>query len=668
MNFWLSSKKLFLLSGAYFVCVFLFNLFFGVTGIVTLDYSLALSVFLLLPLVVGWYSIFGFYKYKIGDDSDPIWVKASISWCSGHVALNLVTILSSITKFDYKIWILFLLVILIYTFWRYEKEETYLYQINSKDLVPIKNFLLEHSSVILFVFLNLGFFLFWYYRMEFVSFNTDSLQNAHLSNILKTEKVFSILAIDLSPQYTQVDYTTIFSPNFALATEFFDFRRVLYVMAWLEIIVSSIFVIVRYNFFRLLGLPKFTSASISFLISVITFSGLYMSGTYYNQQVLVFCLPSILYFLYKRKFWSAFLLFLLLFPFHFTMSVFLAYTAGSFWFFASLEKNKMFSKLLPFFHTGKYLFVFILSAILFTVSTKTFESNYWIVDRLLQLFATRPQYANTIGIYSNVAIIQILIHALGPFLTGLMIAMPFAWIFTNNQLAKWSFFIVSIQIAILSIPFPVAGRTFVFFSLPFGLSVYFLLKQIMVKNWLINLSILVLILSNIGWSVTVRTKDLDITGNYWSSPFLSRSYINFLFVASERIKANNIEPKDYQVISEYFVKHHFESMAYKNNDSGVYQENKLERSLLFEFLNNTRSDACEHYKTKYLVYLLNERVYKWSKVPETLAKNSSFAVWWSKPTTAIESDYIFNFSPKTSGQIIEDKWSDQNRFLLVKCN
>ena len=527
--------------------------------------------------------------------------------------------------------------------------------------------LLETYSLIFFVFTNLSFFGWWYWRMDWVSFNTDSLQNAHLSNILKIEKVFNPLAIYISPQYTQVDYTTTFSPNYALATEFFDFRQIMRIMVGVELSISTLILIVRYKFFCYLNIPKFASASLAFLASMITFSGLYMSGTFYNQQVLVFCLPIVLYFLYQKRFVSAILLFVMLFAFHFTMSVFLAYTVGSFLFFWFIERSRFFRFIAPFFHTGKYIFIGVLLIILSIAAIWTFETNYLIVDKLLAIFATKPQYANTIGIYSNVAIIQILLHGLGPLLGAFMLAMPFAWLYTENKVHRWAYFIVSVQIAILSVPFPVAGRTFVFFSLPFVLGVYFVLTRILTRAYLVNISLVILMLSNVLWSVSVRTQDLDITGNYWNAPFLERDYMDFLIMGSDILKDKGIVAQDYKVISEYFVKHHFESMAYKLDDSGVYQEDKAERLLLFEFLNNSRQDACQHYKIKYLVYLLNERVYKWSKVPKTLAKNSAFAVWWSKPTTIIESNYIFSFEPKTSGKVELDKTLGQNRFILVKC-
>jgi hypothetical protein len=686
----ISSKKLFIYFSLYFVLIFAINLALSLVNfklnqdlnIWFLNYTLALSVFLLLPLVVGKLGLFWLYKVKLANSNDPIWVEYPIAWCAGHIILNLVAILSALTRMDYTIWILFVLIWLLNFFWRFEvdrfesngtfvtiKNDTGSNFANSRDFFGrLKTvFRFKYFWLAFFVVVNLIFFGFWYSRMEFTSFNTDSLQNAHLANIFKREKVYSPLAIDVSPQYTQVDYTTVFTPNFALATEFFDFRQILYVMPLLEIIVSCLVIIVRYNFFRVIGLSKFASAAIAFLASSITFSGLYMSGTYYNQQVLVFCLPVLLYFLYKRRLLSAILTFLLLFPFHFTMSVFLLYVSGFFWFFWSLQKSSWFIKIIPFFHIGKYLFVAILFTILTLAALNTFEVNYLIVDKLLDIFATKPQYANTIGIYSNVAIIQIFVHAIGPILTSLLLCIPLIWLFTSNQLTKWSFFIVAVQIAILAVPFPVAGRTFVFFSLPFVLAIYFALQHILVKNYLVNIGLVLLMLSNLWWSVTVRTQDLDISGNYWSKAFLSRQYIDFLVLSSDSLISKNIQPTDYKVVSEYFVKHHFEVMAYKYDDSGVYQENKEERNLLFQFLNNSRADACEHYKVKYLVYLINERVYKWSRIPETLSKNSAFAVWWSNPTTPIESNYIFNFKPNTSGQIIEDKSIGDNRYILVKC-
>jgi hypothetical protein len=254
-------------------------------------------------------------------------------------------------------------------------------------------------------------------------------------------------------------------------------------------------------------------------------------------------------------------------------------------------------------------------------------------------------------------------------LGGVLVAVPFAWLYTKNQLHRWAYFVITFQLLILSIPFPVAGRTFIFFTIPFVLGLYFVISQICRGNpkWT-NIALVVCFGSTVLWSVGPRNNDLDISGSYWNSPFLSQSYINFLKDSTDIINKQNIKYADYKVISEYFIRQHFESMAYKIDDNGVYEENRTEKALTYDYLNNYKFDACEHYERKYLLYLLNERSEKWSVIPRSLSKSSTFSIWWSKPVDLTEKYHIQTFMPKTSGKIIIDKLFDPNqRFILVEC-
>jgi hypothetical protein len=712
-------KKLYVFLGVWFIVQILVNFFFGISHFNPLDYSLGILSYLLFPIVFGHFILYLVWENILTHKSDPLWVKFPIQWCVGNIMVAVSAMVMHITKIDFRLCNLAVFVILFALYIKFGKNSTYpnnrpniiemwqtLEQKNPNqptnfiqkifgkftNLLPKKNQIELQSKtesktnttdqkqpigyrseliwIAIFVLINFLFFLWWGFRMEFVSFNTDSLQNTHVANLFKVEKIYNIFAINISPQYTQVDYTTAITPNYAMATYYFDFRDILLVMFWVEITICSIVFVVRYNLFKEFKVPTFANCCITLLSTTITFSGLYMAGTYYNQQVLVYTLPAVLYFIYHKRIFSTFAIFILLFPFHFTMSVFLVYVAGSFFFFWIIEGNNYFKFLQPILHFEKFIMVGVLTFVLILEGMYTFETNYSIVDKLVSALADKPQYVNTIGLYSNIAIIQILLHAIGPLLGGVLIAVPFAWLYTKNQLHRWAYFVITFQLLILSVPFPVAGRTFIFFTLPFVLGMYFVVCRICNnKPFWINIALVICFLSTIVWSLGPRTNDLDITGSYWNNPFLSQSYINFLKDSVDVLKSKNIQYSEYKVISEYFIRQHFESMAYKVDDNGVYEEDRVEKALTYDYLNNYKTDACEHYERKYLLYLLNERSEKWSVIPRTLSKSSTFSVWWSKPTDLVEKNHIQTFMPKTSGQVVVDKlYDDGQRFILVECN
>ena len=86
-------------------------------------------------------------------------------------------------------------------------------------------------------------------------------------------------------------------------------------------------------------------------------------------------------------------------------------------------------------------------------------------------------------------------------------------------------------------------------------------------------------------------------------------------------------------------------------------------------LSMERGDACLYWKSKYIVYFLNEKSYKWSRVPESLATNSVFSIWFSPQANLLEKAEIKNIKIyHTTGQVIEDTLlDDSHRFVLIKC-
>lgn len=643
------------------------NLLFGQSGIVFIDYFLGILIFLVFPVTIGKFTLFVVFDKLLSKHEYPWWVKILIFWCVGNVMLNIASIFTVLTQGSFMLIVLIEYVILYLIFLRFTESEAHHTPVN------ILSFLKKHRSVILsaglFGLLNGLYFVWWAARMEFTSFNTDSLQNAQLANLFRVGKVYNLIATTISPQYNQVDYTTIITPNYAVATSFFDFREILYVMSFVEILISCFVFLSRFCLLREFKIPIFTSAILSAISTMIVFSGLYMSGTYYNQQVLVYCFPALLYFLKDRRFFSGFALFLLLIPFHFTMTAFVILYSGSFIFFLYMEMSKRIGKIRIILHLEKFVMVAVFMVLLYFEGLFTFETNYKIVNFFLAIFDGKPQYANTIGLYSNISIMQIMFHGVGPLVVGILIATPVAWLFTRDQVSRWVFFLVTLQLFILIIPFPVASRTFVLFQLILVLDIYFVLKALFgSREKLINTALVLVMVSNVLWNTSVRANDLDISGNSWQRPFLSREYQDFLKVAAQEVQNQNIQPKDYKLISEFFMKQHFESIAYKTDDNGVYEEDRDERAAMFDFLNNYRTDACQYHARPYLLYLLNERTFKWIRIPKELAKSSSFSVWWSNPTSLTERYWMDTYTPKVDGEIIKDVHTDpNNRYILIKC-
>jgi hypothetical protein len=677
MSSFLTKKIIWIILSLIFLFQLIVNFLLGSSSLNFIAYTQGILFLIVFPIIVGKLS-FAFFEKKILFYVYPIWVKFPIYWCLGNLFINIPAITTHLVKIQLNITTIFWFLVLIVFYSKFcdlshdlsEKvkvidfrEERLKKELNLK-FIKNNDFLVLSLAILA----NILFFGFWGIRNEFTSFNTDSLQNVHLANIFKTQEVYNLLAIFVSPQYTQVDYTTIITPNYALSLYFFDYRDILYLMFPFEVIVSCLNLIIRFNFFKELNIPKSSAAIIAFISCTVTFSGLYMSGTLYNQQVLVLCLPIIFYFIIYKEINQLIALASLLFLFHFTMSVFLFVYAASFLFFIHLEKGFFFKRTVDFLDLTKTIIVISLLILIIIESFFTYNFNYFLIQQYLVLFENKPQYLNTIGIYSNIAIMQIIMHGIGPIAASIIAITPILWMYESTQIKKWVYFIITIQLFAIIIPFPVANRTVIFWSLPFSLCMYCFCNFVWGKNVVnINVTLIFIIISSLLWSMTIRANDLDITGNYWNKPFLERDYQEFLKNFSETLTEKNIKPEDYQLVTEYFVKQHLESLAYKYDGNGVYEEKKPERLKNYSYLNNYESDSCEHYQRKYVIYILNERTAKWSRLPSTLAQSSSFAIWWGKNPNLIELEYIKYFQPKTSGTVVYDFLENNNRSIIVDC-
>ena len=640
-----------------------------------ITYFIAIICFYLIPLNLGTFSINLIKKYIKNtnyNQKTPNWVQIPINWLAGLFLLNIPAMLTGVFKIEFKFsFIVFYIVIwALYTYLKPDLKPNLL-QNNTKTKTKINSKNTHLICLFAGIIVTFTYYYFWYQRTGFTSFSTDNLQNVHLANLLNGEKRFNLLAINLSGQYTQVDYLTVLTPLLSIVIYIIDFQKIMHFMAHLELVMVLFVYTSRYYLFRFLNIPPLSAALISLITAIMTFSGLYMPGTVYNQQILVFLLPSLIYFFVKKQNFNGFLLLFALFPFHFTMSLFLWFSTLSLWFFNSIYSRVKNVFTIGFFRFDKIIFICILISVLILEGVFTFETNYQITGLFLQILSSKPQFLNSIGIYSNLAVLQIMMMGMGPILAGTLFCIPIAWLFGHKMLERWVFTVISIQLMILSIPFPVAARTFVFFSIPFGLSVYFIYFKISGKNQIITQILLVIsILAMFLSSLTIRNNDLDISGRYWKLPYLDQSYENYLIKSAKILETRGIKYQDYKVVSEFFVKQHFEVLAKKYDDNGVYEENKFERIQMYNILNNTNDKGCQIYKKKYLIYLINERVYKWSRIPASLSSLSSFAIWWSQPATQIESDYVTNFKPVIDGGQVdfENEFPGSNKLIIIKCS
>lgn len=672
-NFIASLKKNFVFVAFSILILALYSAFYifpSLKYITFISYTSGITTFLSLPLILGFLGFnylekvyVNYTKHKI-----PLWVLLPIYWVLGVYLLNISAFITHIfrTPFPLAVICTYFTLLIVYVFTQHLSINKF-YNEKRKNISKKGK-----ASLIIAIIGGITsslFYLWWGFRSSFTSFNTDSLQNVHLANILKNERTFNLLPINLSGQYTQIDYTSVITPVFAVLTDVINFQEIINFMFYLELVVVALVFITRFYIFKHLKVDKISASLIAFISVIVTFSGLYMSGTIYNQQVLVYCLPSVLYFVSQKYNKSAIFLTILLLPFHFTMSIFLWWVVGSFWFFTSVYKGFSNRRVKIIVKVLKVLSVLVFGLILFFEGVYTFETNNLITQFFIYVLANKPQLINSIGIYSNIAILQIMAAGMGPVLVGLMLCMPIAWVFSHAPNERWSYLVISSQLTIISIPFPTAARTFVFFSVPFSIALYLILKRVAYKSQkLLHFLLVVCVLSVVFFSVFVRSNDLDISGRYWQRPTLSANYQNFLKDSALELKKRNISPTEYKVISEFFIKQHFEVMAYKTDDNGVYEENPIERVLMYEFLNHENSTACQYYNRQYLIYLINERSYKWTRIPKNLASLSGFAIWWSQPATKVEQDYVINFKPKTSGKIIYEKMDeDFNKLILVEC-
>jgi hypothetical protein len=629
-----------------------------------ISYPIGILLYFILPFSIGLFT-FGALSQKMRINPLPRWVSSSIYWLIGLILTNIPAIFTHIFNTNFQITFTLFYLFTYFLFFIFVKTEI-------REL-SIKNYFSKNRKTLFYLFLGVFntfvFFLWWAFRMDFISFNTDNLQNVNLAQTFLNTRIFNFLPMALSAQYTQVDYSTVFTPPAALLLNFINYRQILFFMSFMEIFNVCIVFITRYYLFREFNINNLSSMLISLISVIVTFSGLYMSGTVYNQQVLVYLFPALIYLIWYKYYLRSFILILALIPFHFTMSVFMLWTSLTLMFFHSFYVNVKKRLVIILIRIQKIVFILILSTILVLEGLYTFETNYFITAFLNDALASRPQIVASVGIYSNLAVLQIMMNGLGPLLTGFLISMPIAWIFSHKTLERWTYIVLCVQLLILSIPFPMAGRTFVFFSVPFALGLYLVLNRFFLnRQWLVNITLILSILSLLFWSLTVRTNDLDITGRYWKYPNLDRNYQKSLVEGAKVLENMNIKSEDYKVISEYFVKQHFEVMANKIDDIGVYEENRVERGYMHDFLIGDSDFSCQYHDRKYLVYLVNERVYRWLRTPKTLALLSAYAIWWSQEATVEMQDYIRSYEPKTTGKIVYDKiYTGFNRMIIIKC-
>lgn len=659
-------KQWAVLFGSVTLSTLLFNNYFnGVFGIRFVDWILAYAVFIFLPVIFCKLSLF-YLQRLTGFDEFPAWVTAPLNWVVGVILITACAVIDYLFQWDLRLTIGVALVVLtlFYSFFAIHEKPIWVPRLDNQ-IYSSKDFLVP----VFFSFSVVLFFLFWGSRIGFSSFNPDNMQNVHVANIYRYENVWVLFAQSVSPQYNQVDYTTMIVPLQTIAVWFFDFREVMKMMFPFEVIMTLLVFFQRYWLFKLFKIKTTPAAAFSALSVMFTFGGLYQVGTFYNQSILVNTLPSILYFSYRQKFdWTVFAHIVLL-PFHFTMSVFLFAYSALFVFVTYIMKPEVINPqqvsidFIKFLIVGAYLVLLILESLF------TFELNYLVSSTLVNNLSN-PQYANTLGFYSNISIIDILIQGLGPFLTGLLTISPIAWLFNRKRVPKWAYWVILGQLLTLIIPFPVAARTFAFMAIPVSLGMYYVLDFILLsKERLISIVSVFLVATYFLWSFSIRTFNLNITGDYMNYAFITDSYLDGLKSGAEVIVDElELQPDQYKIVAEYFTKQHLEVLTYKLDDNGVYEENLRHRAATYEMLNGLRSDSCKYWGREYIVYFFNEKSYKWSRAPRSLALNSTFSIWFSPPTTAIERAEIHNIPVETDGSIIvDDSLDDDHRIVVIDC-
>lgn len=678
------------------------------TGIRVIDYGLATSILIFVPIILG-RQTFVYLIEKLHFDLLPHWVVIPVYWLLGSLSLQVPVIIMSITKIDHLYttlcwWVLVFILNLWWVHYNYEFD-------NSETQLQIKNAKIRrserlHTSEILLLSAVLvivaAFYIHWGSITEFISFNSDNPQNVHLANIFRFEKIWSVFAYYITPQSTTIQYTTIMTPIMMTALEFFDYREVMFMMYPFEVIVTLLITVQRFYLFRFMKISNVSSALLAALSSILTFGGIYVPGTFYNQQVLVLLFPTILYLTSNRRWIFLIATFLLLSTVHMTMLVFMGmfvagyYVLGTKWWQPlPLLKGKISTKLPGAYwliyafvnrilhsfsqwfdprwfyvlvNVGKVILLILFYGLVYLAVFHLFDMNFSIVNLLLT-YIDSPQFSSTIDLYSNMFVIQILAHGLGPILTLILLISPLAWLLTNKIDHQWPFFACTLQLIFIIAPFPVSHRTITFFSIPMVLAFYYAARTMFRLEKFVHIVLLIGIVSILLWNNTVKAYDQDIIGNYGNLPYISRSMVRDMNSIDSIFRTEDIDMYNMQIVSEYFTKHYTEVASYKRDDKGTYVEDADERIENHRFLNNrSEFEVCEYFDRKYISFVINNRTYKWKRVPELLASKFSYAVWFSKPTNEIERAYIRDFYPKHEiGYIVLDRQLEETRLITIQC-
>jgi len=643
------------------------NIFFSESIFFSNNWFFGILILLVFPYLLGHIHLDIFPKLR-NIISMPAWVSTPILWVIGLFASSVPGILLVFIPGDIRL--LYLLLIGIAVFGTLATPQR-VWKIHIPNIYA--NLKKDTETLFWFIFAAVGsaiFYYMWGRNLGFTSLNPDNLQNMHLANLINETKEWSLRAFNLSPQYNQIDYFAFIPPLQILGTYFFDYRYVMEFMFSFEMVLTALVYVQRFALFKYLKISSAHSALLSGLSVMFSFGGLYQVGSFYNQQVLTHCLPAILYFTTERKFvWTLFTHFILL-PIHFTFSVFLLGYSLSFFYFEAFHqmfKSHIHSWTLNVTKVG---IITVMYGLLIIESMYTFEVNYLVSTTILSVL-TNPQYANTVGIFSNIEILQLLKQGLGPFILACLLAAPLIW-FTHHRskATEWAIFIIIGHIALFTIPFPVAARTIAFIAIPICLTIYSTVYFLTKKQRLATIGLTFIFVTYIMWSFTIRPVNLNISGDYINYPFLSRQYLDNLRVAENKIThEHQLKPEDYEVVAEFFSKHHLETISKKYNDNGVYEENIENRIAMHQMLSMERGDACLYWQSPHIIYFLNEKSYKWSRTPESLAVNSVFSIWFSPPANELEKAEIRNIEIyHTTGTIIEDTMlDDSHRFILIQC-
>ena len=643
------------------------NIVFPKQAFFSNNWVFVIYIFLVLPYICGhvFIDIFPYIRRLL---QTPFWVNVPLLWVIGLYCVVLPGTLILFVDTDIRILFLFLILVLaIFMFGTPCRQHV----LNIQDF---KYKIYKHKNAFLWItFAAIGtiiFYTLWGINLGFTSLNPDNLQNMHLANLIKDTRQWSMTAFNLSPQYNQVDYLTVVVPLHVLGTYFFDYRYVMEFMFVFEMVLTSLVFLQRFFLFRYLKISSAHASILSALSVMFTFGGLYQVGSFYNQQILTHNLPVILYFTTERKFQWTLLVHAVLLPVHFTFSVFLAGYSASFFYFEAFHQMFRSHVRTWLVNLIKVFIVIGLFTMLVVESMFTFEVNYFVSILILSIL-TNPQYANTVGIFSNIEILQLLKQGLGPLIIACMLSAPLVWFAKHRSKAtEWAIFIIIGHIGLFTIPIPVAARTIAFISIPICLTVYRLVYFLAQTKLLTNIGLSFIFVTYIIWCFTVRPMNLNISGDYINYPFLSNQYLDNLRIVANKITYEyNLKPEDYEIIAEFFSKHHLETMNKKYNDNGVYEENLPNRIAIHQMLSMERGDACLYWNSDYIVYFLNEKSYKWSRVPESLATNSVFSIWFSPQANLLEKAEIRDTKIyHTTGKVIEDSLlDDSHRFVLIKC-